>query len=140
MLSLLLVDGARDPSRVGFATRVATPARARASAAASASTGARVIAIAKAAGNPYPERIALGRARNCDVVLRDPSVSKLHACFCLVDAALELTDVGSHNGTRVNGRALLPHRPMRLVVGDLIVFGDVAARLVDAALLRELVA
>src|SRR5688572_2339918 len=37
-----------------------------------------VLALKKAPGNPYPDRISVGRARNCDVVMRDPSVSKLH--------------------------------------------------------------
>ena len=39
----------------------------------------RVIPLVKAPGNPYSDRISVGRARNCDVVLRNPSVSKLHA-------------------------------------------------------------
>src|SRR5579863_3172874 len=36
-----------------------------------------VLEISKAAGNPYPDRISVGRARNCDIVMRDSSVSKL---------------------------------------------------------------
>jgi hypothetical protein len=39
----------------------------------------RAVPLIKAPNNPYSDRISLGRARNCDVVLRNPSVSKLHA-------------------------------------------------------------
>jgi hypothetical protein len=98
-----------------------------------------VLAVAKARGNPYPERISVGRARNCDVVMRDPSVSKLHAHFHVTPAgALELVDLESQNGTYINGRALAPHHSELVVSGDLIDFGDMSARLVDAAGLYDL--
>jgi FHA domain-containing protein len=132
---LVLDRSVYEPSRVAFTTRVARPP-ARPALADQAPT--RLVAIAKAPGNPYPERIAVGRARNCDVVLRDPSVSKLHAHFTVDVAPLQLVDVGSHNGTRVNGRALSPARQVALVAGDVIAFGDVGARLVDATLLYDL--
>src|SRR5262245_5971398 len=38
-----------------------------------------VAPLVKRQGNPYPDRISIGRARNCDVVITDASVSKLHA-------------------------------------------------------------
>jgi hypothetical protein len=94
---------------------------------------AEVLPIAKAKGNPYPDRISVGRARNCDVVLRDPSVSKLHAHFHVRSASeFELVDLGSQNGTRVNARKLLAHAPEPVTVGDLLYFGRVSARIVDA--------
>jgi hypothetical protein len=55
--------------------------------------------IIKRPGNPYPDRMSVGRAFNCDVVLRFPVVSKLHAHFSFtVDGQLRLTDLGSSNG------------------------------------------
>src|SRR3954468_24106547 len=38
-----------------------------------------VLEVVKAPGNPYPGGMSVGRARNLGVVMRDPSVSKLHA-------------------------------------------------------------
>jgi hypothetical protein len=99
-----------------------------------------VLPIAKAPGNPYPERISVGRARNCDVVLRDGSVSKLHAHFYVEGEALDLVDLESQNGTRVNGRTLAPHQRERILLADQIEFGAVHATVADAAALYELFA
>lgn len=99
-----------------------------------------IVIVDKAPGNPYPERISVGRARNCDIVFRDASISKLHAHFRVVDGdatKLELVDHGSHNGTRVGGQRLKPQTPTPVHVGDAIAFGRVTARLLDAAGLYE---
>jgi pSer/pThr/pTyr-binding forkhead associated (FHA) protein len=63
-----------------------------------------IVVLTKAAGNPFPERISIGRAPNCDVVIRDSSISKLHGHFrdVRVDSAV-FTDAKSSNGTRVDG-------------------------------------
>lgn len=100
-----------------------------------------VLPIAKAPENPYPERISVGRARNCDVVLRDGSVSKLHAHFYVeADGAFDLVDLESQNGTRVNGRTLAPHQRERVLLGDELEFGTVRATIADADALYELFA
>lgn len=89
--------------------------------------------IVKAKDNPYQDRISLGRTRNCDVVLRQPSVSKLHANFHRrEDGALDIVDVGSQIGTRVNGRPLMPNKPERIAPGFFLMIGRVAARVTDA--------
>ena len=95
---------------VQFATQVVDPVSLKRSAARRA-PNVEVLAVVKAPGNPYPDRVSVGRARNCDVVMRDPSVSKLHAHFRVGGPKLELVDIDSQNGTRVNGRALAPHQP-----------------------------
>jgi hypothetical protein len=60
-------------------------------------------------GSPGP--VVLGRSRRCDYVLDQPSVSRCHAMLLRADAGWTLFDLGSTNGTRVNGwrveRALL---------------------------------
>ena len=90
--------------------------------------------LVKAEGNPYPDRISVGRARNCDIVLRAPSVSKLHAHFQVRRAGdYDLVDLGSHNGSRVNGARIAPQVPEPVASGDVVQFGDVAVQLVDAS-------
>lgn len=102
--------------------------------------GGLIIApVVKRAGGPYPERFGVGRARNCDVVVRFPAVSKLHALFEL-GPPLTLLDLGSANGTRVNGEQLLPRVPRAVAVGDRIALGPVELELLDAAALFELLA
>jgi hypothetical protein len=97
-----------------------------------------VVEVKKREGNPYPDRISLGRTRNCDIVLRDPSVSKLHAHFRLREGnTWELVDLESQNGTCKNGTPLAAHTPEPIVIGDLLLFGGVQAKLVDAGLLHD---
>ncbi len=89
--------------------------------------------ITKSAKSPYLDRVSVGRARNSDVVIRHASVSKLHAHFREENGTLTVTDVGSHNGTRIDGVALAAHQPAPLAAGTLVVFGRVPARVVRAA-------
>jgi hypothetical protein len=135
---LILDEGIYQSDAVGFSTvLVASAALHRGATAARNPT---VMTIEKAPGNPYPDRISLGRTRNCDMVLRDPSVSKLHAHFTVAadTGALLLCDADSQNGTRRNGRVLVPNEPVPLQSGDILVFGTVSARLADAAALYDL--
>jgi hypothetical protein len=65
--------------------------------------------------------IRIGRAPECELVLKDSRVSRRHARLHARDGVLVLTDLGSTNGTRVNG-----HRVTELVLGagDRIQIGD----------------
>jgi len=66
--------------------------------------------------------ISLGRADDNDIVLADPYVSKHHAAIRLVDGKHQISDLGSSNGTLLNGRPLTA--PAVLKVGDKIQVGD----------------
>jgi DNA-binding NtrC family response regulator len=48
-------------------------------------------------------RVLLGQGPACALRLEDATVSRRHAAFDLVDGALKLKDLGSTNGTFVNG-------------------------------------
>ncbi len=97
-----------------------------------------VLPISKSDKNPFSDRISVGRARNCDLVIRHLSVSKLHAHFRQTGTGLELIDARSKNGTRVNAVALSPGAPRRIELNDTIHFGTVHAVLVDAVALHEM--
>ncbi len=97
-----------------------------------------VVPVKKRDDGPFPDRIGVGRARNCDVVLRFPSVSKLHAQF-RVGGSLQLVDVGSVNGTSVNGQAVAPRVPQNVKAGDALRFGSVYVELLDAGTLFDLI-
>src|SRR3984893_1064617 len=47
--------------------------------------------------------LTLGRDRSNDVVLQDPNVSRFHAEVARVEDRVAIRDLGSRNGTRVNG-------------------------------------
>jgi hypothetical protein len=134
---LVLEQALYEQAEVGFSTQVVDPVSLKRSTVRRPQN-IEVLPVIKAPGNPYPDRVSVGRARNCDIVMRDPSVSKLHAHFRIGGGKLELVDIDSQNGTRVNGRALAPHQPAPAATGDTVLFGSVACKLVDAAALYDL--
>ena len=97
-----------------------------------------VLPIVKGADSPFQAHISLGRARNCDLVVRHASVSKLHARFRTEEGTLLLVDAGSQNGTFVDGKRVLPQESTPVVPDSELLFGSVAARAVDAAGLYKL--
>jgi hypothetical protein len=72
-------------------------------------------------------RVTVGRDTQSDIHIHHPRVSKLHACFSSNGGLLSLSDVGSKNGTGVNGSTLEPYRNVPVDVGDTIRFGPVSA-------------
>lgn len=53
-----------------------------------------------------PAGVSLGRSRQCDVVVSDPNVSRQHAEIRPRGSAWVLTDLGSTNGSLLNGRRI----------------------------------
>lgn len=74
------------------------------------------------------DRVVVGRSRSCEVRLQEDSVSRLHAAFVWRDLALYLEDLGSSNGTFVNGRRI--DTPCRVKPGDVVRFGALRATIV----------
>ncbi len=50
-----------------------------------------------------PSRLLIGKSAACQLVLRDPRVSRRHAALEIVGARLRVSDLGSTNRTTVNG-------------------------------------
>jgi hypothetical protein len=72
------------------------------------------------------DRVSVGRARNRDLVLRHPTVSKFHAWFeTAEDGATYLHDADSRNQTLVNGAVLAPRARHAVGPGDVVRFGNV---------------
>ena len=64
--------------------------------------------------------VTIGRQSTCDVVVNDSGVSRRHAQVRTVDGVSTLTDLGSTNGTKVNGRDV---QSATLSDGDTITVG-----------------
>lgn len=66
------------------------------------------------------DRMLVGRLGNCDICLQDKNTSREHAAFVKDDGGWAIEDLGSTNGTLVNGR-----RVDRLALrdGDVVVVG-----------------
>jgi hypothetical protein len=73
-----------------------------------------------------PAGATIGRSRQCDVVLRDPNVSRQHAEIRPRGGSWVLTDLGSTNGSSLNGRRI--DGPEVIQPGDQIELGTAVIR------------
>lgn len=60
----------------------------------------------------------------CDAVLSRPTISRMHARILVEDGTYILQDLGSKNGTSVNGRMLIGSETQSLTSGDTLRFAD----------------
>lgn len=67
----------------------------------------------------------IGRSEECDVFLVDPSVSRTHAIVEVVEGEPNVRDLGSTNGTFVNGARI---ESSALRSGDQLMFGNTEMR------------
>lgn len=79
---------------------------------------------------PGGRRLSVGRASDNDLQLNDNSVSKIHAALLMSsEGALLVADIGSTNGTFINGRRISYGESRLIEDGDVVGFGDVEVRL-----------
>jgi two-component system, NtrC family, response regulator AtoC len=74
-------------------------------------------------GLPVAGKVAVGRAPDCEIRLHDPACSRRHAQFHIAGGEVTLEDLGSHNGTRVNGQRVYGRRA--LASDDVIGIGPI---------------
>ena len=67
--------------------------------------------------------VTVGRSRSADLVVDSERISRVHASFARTGVDVEVRDVGSRNGTWVNGEQIAG--PRRLVSGDEVLIGSV---------------
>ena len=72
-------------------------------------------------------RLTAGRLERCDLTIQDSTVSREHAAFVRRGDRWWVVDLGSTNGTRVNGRRAAEHP---LEPGDQVELGDALVELV----------
>jgi hypothetical protein len=79
---------------------------------------------------PGGRRLSVGRASDNDLQLNDNSVSKIHAALLMSsEGTLLVADIGSTNGTFINGRRIAYGESRLIEEGDVVGFGDVEVRL-----------
>jgi pSer/pThr/pTyr-binding forkhead associated (FHA) protein len=79
------------------------------------------------------EEVTLGRVSEGQPVVPDidltpykayeAGVSRMHASIRMVEDQVLITDLGSANGTRVNGLQITPHIPYPMKHGDILTLG-----------------
>jgi transcriptional regulator of acetoin/glycerol metabolism len=73
---------------------------------------------------PARRRATVGRGPDVDVIVKDKLASRRHlAIDAMADGAVVVEDLGSRNGSRVDGKLLVPHRPTRLEAGSICAIG-----------------
>ena len=99
-----------------------------------------IVPIVKSDRNPYTDRISVGRAASCDVVVPILHVSKLHAHFLRNERThgWDVRDAGSTNGTFVNGRRADTGERLPVKSGDKVHLGSCESRFVDGGGLFDL--
>ena len=117
------------PARSRLSRLVSAAAGAASGLSAAIETGWReprtpVLALPRARS-----AVTIGRADDCDCVLADPTVSRQHARLRRVGGGWLLADLGSTNGTRLNGWRVAEEVEVR--AGDRVSFGTARYRLGD---------
>jgi FHA domain-containing protein len=70
--------------------------------------------------------VNIGRLASCPVFVDDPSISRLHASIALVPGGeVVVSDLGSANGTSVNGEVVNTGEARKVTVGDVLTVGDI---------------
>jgi class 3 adenylate cyclase len=77
-----------------------------------------------------PGRVTVGRGADAGLFIDDPEISRAHAVFGPTEDGLEIQDLGSLNGTWVNGERII--RPTPLAPGDVIKIGTTRIEVLSA--------
>ncbi|MEZ6183919.1 MAG: FHA domain-containing protein [Planctomycetota bacterium] len=113
--------------------------KAHAAAVSLSAQDAFLMPLEKTQRNPFTQLITLGRARNNDLIVNSPSVSKVHAWFLNGGpTGWFLQDNGSTNGTTHNDEQTPARTNVALRFGDTIGFGGVQAVFADSEGVLEL--
>ncbi|GAB5440546.1 MAG: hypothetical protein Fues2KO_08950 [Fuerstiella sp.] len=64
----------------------------------------------------------IGRNQDCDIVVPSPSVSRQHAQIVQIEGEYFVEDLGSRNGSRINGRVIESRTPLK--DGDQVEFSN----------------
>ncbi|HEX7840897.1 MAG TPA: sigma 54-interacting transcriptional regulator, partial [Kofleriaceae bacterium] len=109
-----------EPQTLAGATELSAPPAPRAFLVITIDDGgSRVVDL------PEGIDVTFGRSRGATITLDSEKVSRMHARVRRTTDAIEVEDLGSRNGTRVNGERI--EGPRRLVTGDEVSVGPILA-------------
>lgn len=118
---VIIVDGMSSVDSAPFAATQTLCSRVHSFSGSTTSIG-QVMVIESGSSSlfelPRSGQVVVGRAPDAQLRLQDPQVSRHHARLDVQDNDVMLVDLGSHNGTRVNGERV--QTPQRLASGDII--------------------
>jgi DNA-binding NtrC family response regulator len=83
---------------------------------------------------PEGVEVTVGRSRGCTVHVDSERISRRHAALRRTGSTIQVTDLGSRNGTRINGELI--SEPTALRPGDELSIGPMSAVLTSAVSVR----
>lgn len=81
-----------------------------------------IVTIGSADGSSW-SRLSIGRTEHSDIKIDDPAVSEVHGYIKQRDDTLVIGDLGSTNGTKINGVPLKPPLVHEFIDEDILTFG-----------------
>lgn len=88
-------------------------------------SAATLVVVASGERFPIEASVTIGRSE-CDIVLDDDLVSRRHATLRATPIGIEIEDLGSRNGTRVNGERIEQRHTLQ--ENDIVEVGNVRLR------------
>ena len=85
-----------------------------------------IVVQGKPEGKSIPLAVSqfkIGRGEGCQLRPNSDQISREHAMFEVTSDSVFVQDLGSRNGTELNGKKLNAHEPARLKNGDLVKVG-----------------
>lgn len=87
------------------------------------------LAVDEALLEKLKNRVIIGRSdKKANLCIKNKSISGEHLTLIRRDGGFMIEDRESSNGTSVNGKKLVPHAPVPVADGDLVLAGDVLLR------------
>jgi pSer/pThr/pTyr-binding forkhead associated (FHA) protein len=127
---VLFLLAAKPRAMTVAAAAPAAPARNAPAAPSAPSRSASKASLRVVSAGPFANteftvgtEATVGRGQGCQVQLADPMVSQLHARLFRSDKGLHIEDLGSTNGTYLNGRKVGAAAPLKR--GDRVRVGPV---------------
>ena len=77
------------------------------------------------------DKLIIGRSSDCAIYVAEPTVSRMHAEIGVLDVGIWISDLGSKNGTLVQGKRI-ESKPTPIQLHDEVQFGSVVFRLADS--------
>ena len=79
---------------------------------------------------PQGRSLVVGRGVSSDIAIYDPTISRRHAELVVENDGVKVKDLGSSNGTCINGNRV---KAGRLALNDSVTFGKVLFQLEESA-------
>lgn len=82
--------------------------------------------------------VTIGRGSTNDLIIAEYAISSEHAHIIIEYGSYYLVDIGSRNGTEVNGKHLEPKQRVKLDGADVIAFGRIAFVMIPVPAMQKM--